>query len=256
MKTKQFILAQAIALLCISISLNLHSQVVISLLFGDELNSDKVKFGLDGGINFSNLTGTGESKFLENFNLGLYFDIQLKENSDWYVHTGALLKSEMGARGIEVYSLVEGPDLDSVFIGGSVERTLKYINIPALVRYKFTNHLFIEIGPMIGFLTKTTDEFFNSVKKDDDLSFKNKVTDKIKWFDAGLQAGIGYHLLKGTGVNFGVRYYQGLMDIIKDNSSDPSWNQSIYLFASIPIGAGEKAQAKKAAKKSEKDSKH
>jgi hypothetical protein len=94
------------------------------------------------------------------------------------------------------------------------------------------------------------------VKKDDDLSFKNKVTDKFKWFDAGLQAGIGYHLLKGTGVNFGVRYYQGLMDIIKDNSSDPSWNQSIYLFASIPIGAGEKAQAKKAAKKSEKDSKH
>jgi hypothetical protein len=159
----------------------------------------------------------------------------------------------MGASGIEVYSLAEGPDLDSVFIGGSVERTLKYINIPALVRYKFTNHLFIEIGPMIGFLTKATDEFLNSVRKDDDLSFKNKVTDNYKWFDAGLQAGLGYHLLKGTGVNFGVRYYQGLMDVIKDNSSDPVRNQSFYLFVSIPIGAGEKAQAKKAEKGNKKN---
>jgi hypothetical protein len=161
----------------------------------------------------------------------------------------------MGARGMEVYALDE-PGLDSVFLGGSVERTMKYIHIPALVRYKFTNHLFFEIGPMLGILTKATDVFYNDVKKEEDLSFTNKVTDQYKWFDAGIKAGIGYHLLKGTGVNFGVRYYQGLMDVIKDHSSDPARNQSIYLFVSIPIGAGEKAQAKKAAKKGEKDSKH
>ena len=105
MRSKQLLSAITIVWLCTSISFNLHSQVVISLLFGDELNSDKVRFGLDGGINFSNLTGTEGAKFLENFNLGLYFDIQLKEKSDWYVHTGVLLKSEMGARGIDTYSL-------------------------------------------------------------------------------------------------------------------------------------------------------
>jgi hypothetical protein len=254
MRSKQFILAHAIALLCISISLNLHSQVVISLLFGDELNSDKVRFGLDGGINFSNLTGIDGTKFLENFNLGLYFDIQLKENSKWYVHTGVLLKSEMGARSVPLYSL-DDPGLDSVFHGGNIERQLKYINFPVLARYKFTSHFFIEIGPMLGILTKATDEFYNSVKKDEDLSFKNKVTGRYKWFDAGIEAGLGYHLIKGTGVNFGIRYYQGFMDILKDNSGDPVWNQSIYLFVSIPIGAGEKAQAKKAEKAAKKDHK-
>ncbi len=255
MNLKQIIPALSVLLLLLSMSIPLHSQVLISLIFGDELNSDKVRFGLDGGVNFSCLTSPGEAKFMENFNLGLYFDIQLKENSNWYLHTGALLKSDMGARGIDVYSLMEGPELDSVFIGGNVERTLKYINIPALVRYKFSNHFFFEIGPMIGILTKATDEFYNSVKKDDDLTFKNKVTDQYKWFDAGIKAGIGYHLMKGTGVNFGVRYYQGLMDVIKDDSSDPSRNQSVYLFVSIPIGAGEKAQAKKAEKKSQGDPK-
>jgi hypothetical protein len=251
MRSKQVILAMAIVLLSLSLTNPVRSQVLISLLFGDELNSDKVRFGLDGGVNFSNLTGTEGSKFLENFNLGLYFDIQLKENSNWYLHTGALLKSELGARGVEVYP-TDNPDLDSVFAGGSVERTLKYIHIPALVRYKFTSHFFIEIGPMLGILTRATDVFYNEVKREEDLSFTNKVTDQYKWFDAGITAGIGYHLLKGTGVNFGIRYYQGLMDVIKDNSSDPSRNQSIYLFVSIPIGAGEKAQAKKEAKKGKK----
>ena len=252
MKRLRNFAAIAIVWLCTSISFNLHSQVVISLLFGDELNSDKVRFGLDGGINFSNLTGTEGSKFLENLNLGLYFDIQLKEKSDWYVHTGVLLKSELGARGIDTYSL-EDQALDSIFQGGSVERQLRYIHFPALVRYKFSNHFFVELGPNLGVLTKATDEFFNSVKHDDDLSYTSKVTDNFKWFDAGVMAGVGYHFLKGTGVNLGIRYYQGLMDVLKDNSSDPELNQSLYLFVSIPIGAGEKAQAKKAAKKAKKD---
>jgi len=255
MRSKNSLSAFVIALLCMSISYPLHSQVIISLLFGDELNSDKVKFGLDGGFNYSNLTGTQGSKFLENFNLGLYFDIQLKEKSKWYLHTGALLKSEMGARGIGVYSL-EDPGLDSMFIGGDIERQLKYINIPALVRYKFNRHFFVEIGPMIGFLTKATDVFYNTRKNDEDLSYTNKVSDSFKWFDAGVEAGIGYQLMKGTGINFGIRYYQGLMDVCKDNSSDPLWNQSLYLFVSIPVGAGEKAKAKKAEKEAEKNQKH
>lgn len=253
-KSRQFISTILWVLLSVSSTIPALSQVVISLIFGDELNSDKVRFGLDGGVNFSNLTGTEDSKFLENFNLGLYFDIQLKENSNWYLHTGALLKSELGATDMEVYPL-DDAKLDSVFSGGSVERTLKYIHIPALVRYKFTNHLFFEIGPMLGILTKATDVFYNEVKSEEDLSFTNKVTDQYKWFDAGLQAGIGYHLMKGTGVNFGVRYYQGLMDVLKQSSTDPVLNQSVYLFVSIPIGAGEKAQAKKAEKEAKKNQK-
>jgi hypothetical protein len=251
MRSKHFISAMTIAMICMSFSLPLHSQVLISLLFGDELNSDKVKFGLDGGLNFSNLNRIEGSKFLENFNLGLYFDIQLKENANWYLHTGALLKSGMGARGIDVYSM-DDPGLDSIFMGGSIERQLKYINIPALIRYKSGKHIFFEIGPMLGILTRTTDVFYNSINKDEDLSFKNKVTDRYKWYDAGVEAGIGYQLMKGTGVNFGIRYYQGLVDILKDNSADPMWNQSLYLFVSIPVGAGEKAKEKKALKESKK----
>jgi hypothetical protein len=108
---------------------------------------------------------------------------------------------------------------------------------------------------MLGVMTRATDVFYNTLKKDEDLSYKYKVTDRYKWFDAGVVAGIGYHLLKGTGVNFGIRYYQGLMDVLKDNSSDPVLNQSVYLFVSIPVGAGEKAKGKKAEKENRKNQK-
>ena len=71
---------------CIIFGPNANSQVVISLLFGDKLNSESVKFGLDGGINYSNLSNANSSDNQSGFNLGFYFDIQLKEHSNWYLH--------------------------------------------------------------------------------------------------------------------------------------------------------------------------
>lgn len=250
MRSKYFIAVTTITLLGLVFSSTLHSQVLISLLFGEKLNSESLKFGLDGGVNFSGLTQTDGSKFRHDFNLGLYFDFRLKPNKNWFLHTGALLKSDMGARNVDVYPL-DDPGLDSMFAGGYVKRQLKYINIPVLVRYRLKHHLFFEIGPMIGIMTRATDVFYNTVIKDEDLSYKNKVTDRYKWFDAGVEAGIGYQLIKGTGVSFGVRYYQGLLNVRKDGPGQV-WNQSFYLFVSIPVGAGEKAHAKKAQKEHQK----
>ena len=51
-----------------------HGQVLISLLFGDKLNSPTLKFGLDGGVNFSTLSNVSPSKYHTGFNLGFYFD--------------------------------------------------------------------------------------------------------------------------------------------------------------------------------------
>ena len=54
-----------------------NSQVLISLLFGDALNSPNVEFGLDGGVNYANISNLETSKFLPIFNLGFYFDIRI-----------------------------------------------------------------------------------------------------------------------------------------------------------------------------------
>ncbi len=254
LKSSHFISMLVIGTFSIFFSQNANSQVVISLLFGDKLNSETVKFGLDGGLNYSDLSSSNSTEDSKGFNLGFYFDIQLKKNSNWYLHTGLLLKSPMGADGLPTYSLNDAV-LDSTYKNGTIHRQLKYVNVPLLIRYKFNNHLFVEAGPMIGVMTKATDVFYESVNEDKDLSYKKNIYDECNHFDAGGMAGVGYHLMKGNGMNLGVRYYAGFTNIIKDSALEPQENSSLYLYISIPIGAGEKAKAKNAEKALKKEEK-
>lgn len=250
MKSKQTIIALPIILLCISLSSRLHSQVHIALPFGEKFPAYEVKFGLERGLSFSNIivaegakidfseiSGAEETKSVRNMNLGLFMDLQLKENSKWFLHTGLMLKSGMGAKEIGVYFLNDA-GLDSAFIGGSIERQLKYINIPALVRYKFSNHFFIEIGPRFGLLTKATDMFHETGKEDDGLYYKSDIIDRCNWFDAGIEAGLGYHLMRGKGVNLGFRYYLGMLDLLSNNPPNSVRNKSLSIFINIPIIIG------------------
>src|SRR6476620_5533951 len=93
-----------------------NSQVLISILLGDKLNSGKVEFGLDGGLNWSNIHGLPGANSLTGFNLGFYFDIKLK-NPAWMVNTGVIVKSPLGADDLPLYALYNA-HLDSVFTGG------------------------------------------------------------------------------------------------------------------------------------------
>lgn len=235
----------------------MQGQVLISLIFGDKLNSPTLKFGLDGGANFSTLSNISPSKYNSGFNLGFYFDLLLKKGKPWYIHTGVLVKSPMGADRLDAYHISNSDStaLDSLFSGGRVDRKLRYFNVPILVRYKFKNELFVELGPMLGLLYKANDVFYADIEEEQDLSYTNKVIDQYHRIDVGGMAGIGYHLDKMNGMNLGFRYYYGFMDVLKDNPGKAQRNSSFYLYASIPIGAGEKAQAKQAAAKKEKQEK-
>jgi len=222
-----------------------QSQVLISLLFGDKLNSDKIKFGLEGGVNFANVTNLETASSSPNFNIGFYFDFKWKESPNWFLHTGVLVKSTMGAE-LEPYSLND-ENLDVLFAEGDVERKLNYWNVPFLARYKFNNDVFIEAGPMFGLLFKGIDVFTNEVDGDD-LEYRNNIRKEHTRFDIGLEGGIGYQFEKKimNGMSLGARYYHGLLN----SSTTPNANQkntSYYIFVGLPIGAGEKAQAKKKA---------
>ena len=252
---KKYITTIFVLLCCVQMT---QSQVLISLLFGDKLNSDKIKFGLEGGVNFANVTNLPTASTSTNFNIGFYFDFKWKESPNWFLHTGVIVKSTMGAK-LEPYSLND-ENLDALFVDGEVIRKLNYWNVPFLPRYKFDNHIFIEVGPMFGILYKGSDVFTNEVDGDD-LEYKNNIRKEHTRFDIGLEAGIGYQFKKKimNGMNFGARYYQGLLNssIIQDANQK---NTSYYIYVGLPIGAGEKAQAKKKAasearakKKVEKD---
>jgi hypothetical protein len=209
-------------------------QILISLLLGDKLNSDKLEFGLDGGLNWSNIGNLEGAEALRGFHLGFYFDIKLRQKL--YLHTGVIVKSPMGAKGLDPYALGDA-ELDSVLSTASAARKLRYFNVPVLLKYNFYDQLFIELGPQLGLLSKAFDQFEADVFDKKDLVFKNDIRDQYKRFDAGFTGGLGYKLQKGAGMNVGLRYYFGMMDIVKDNPGKTMRNSSFYLYASIPIGA-------------------
>jgi len=75
--------------LLLLISPLLRAQVLISLLFGEALNTPKIEFGLVGGLNRSYLADLPGAEGLNHFNLGFYFHLNVKNNS--FISTGLLV---------------------------------------------------------------------------------------------------------------------------------------------------------------------
>ncbi len=217
---------------CLLLPGALYAQILISLLFGEKLNSDKIEFGLDGGLCFPNSDDNLFSDNRRNFNLGFYFDFKLSEKAK--LHTGVMVKSPMGSNNVGVYSL-NNSNLDSLFLDGNVERKLSYFNIPISMKYFVWDYFFVELGPQIGILNGASDEFSNTLNGDI-LTYDNKIKDEINFFDVGITAGLGYKLLKGEGINLGLRYYSGLVNYNKNGSFiTDGRNSNFYIFAGIPI---------------------
>jgi hypothetical protein len=99
--------------------------------------------------------------------------------------------------------------------------------VPVMIRYKFKNYIYAEIGPQFSFMYNSWVEFESDIDSRDAI-IKEYNRDKINKIDAGLMVGVGYTLFKGTGWTFGAKYYYGFVDVYKDVSNTK--NSSIFLL--------------------------
>ena len=227
-----------------------HSQVLIALLLGDKLNTGKIEFGLDGGVNFSNIGNMDSNSFSRELNLGFYFDIKMKEQ--WYLNTGVLVKSTLGLDNLTEADL-EFLNATTYDAEGEYKQRINYFIVPALARYKFKNNMYAELGPQFGLATKAFIQFDSDVDGNQ-ARIRETNTDMINRFDMGIAGGVGYRLLKGLGWTIGARYYYGFLDVYKDLSG--SKNSSLFLKLNIPIGLSlEKKEEVKALKTANKEKK-
>ena len=225
-----------LVILLLSFSGTVRSQVLISLLFGDKLNSDKIEFGLTGGLNRSNFIGTLDSKALNNFNLGFYFHIMLKENS--FLSTGVLVKSNLGATGMAPYSLND-PNLDAVFQDGNLKTKINTLLVPIMWQQRIQKRLLLEGGVQAGLRSGVFD-YFEAESSSGDATFRRKVSEEYSRLDFGLVGGLGYKLTDDLkSMIIGMLYYYGVVDVRIDPNIT-SKNTSLNVYLRIPIGAGEK----------------
>lgn len=214
-----------------------NSQVLISLLLGDKLNSEGLEFGLEAGINTTNISGFESSKMASNFNLGFYFDIRMK--NQLYLNTGVAVKTSFGLRSPTENDLAFLMPGVPKFEEGKYKQKIKAFQIPILMNYKFKNHFYTELGPQISWSRKGWVEYELSSDELDKLS-KYYNSDLIARIDVGAMVGLGYKLRKGEGLTLGLRYYRGFVDVFKDKSGTKI--NSINFKVNIPIGAGGKEE--------------
>jgi len=240
---------------------NLQSQVLIALLLGDKLNTGKIEFGLDGGLNFSNIGGLESNNFSNSFYLGFYFDVKVK--NQWVLNTGLLVKSTLGADQLTAADLSYlGVNIPYEGNGNYTQKMSAFL-VPILAKYNFNNHIHIEAGPQMGWIYRSWIEYDYEDDLGNSVLIKENNKEVINWFDMGVAGGVGYRLLNGLGWTISARYYYGLTNVYKNKSGTN--NNSIFLKLNIPFGVSEekkneiiemkaiyheKAAKKKAAKKS------
>jgi hypothetical protein len=239
-----------VATICLLMILHTaNSQVLISLLFGDKLNTPALEFGLEGGASILNMSNTPGSKYLTSWNLGFYFNILVKPQV--YIYTGVLVKGSMGCAGLAPYSL-DNAALDSSFVGGTVDRKISYFDVPIMLKYRFKNNFELSGGIQAGLRTKAVDVFTKTYgtdgRNDKDLIYDNYDNKNYAHLDFGVEGGIGYVLRNfAGGMTISAKYYYGLVDVNLPESGHQN-NQALYLNGAIPIGK-KKAEAKAAEKK-------
>ena len=216
--------------LFIIFSVAANSQVLITLLLGDKLNSEKLEFGLEGGMNWSRTSGFESDDYARFFNLGFYFDIQMK--NQWRLYTGVLVKSNVGLDNLTENDLgaLNVTNWDSI---GEYKQVINQFMVPALIKYNFKNHFYIEAGPQFGLRFKGFVEF-NSDNDNIEGRTREDNKDMLQKLDVGLAAGLGYKLFKGEGWTIGAKYYYGFVDAYKNIPGTKS--SSINLKVNIPIG--------------------
>ncbi len=221
----------SIVIVMMLIGFNAQSQVLLSVLFGDKLNSDGLEFGLEGGFNWSSISELEADKRLSSFNLGFYFDIRLK--NQWNLYTGVLVKGKMGDDELtsnDLAFLEVAPQPEE----GTYSQNINYFMVPALIKYNFQNRMYLEAGPQFSLMYKSWVEF-NSDNDDRTIKIKDFNKDKINRLDAGFTVGTGYRLMAETGMTVGVKYYYGFANVYKNVSGTN--NSSWFLKLNIPIGA-------------------
>lgn len=158
------------------------------------------RFGLKGGVNFSNLYGKDDDKttILTGFNVGLFGKLPI----------AGLISIQP-----EIYFITKGAEVtyDNTFVDGIARFKLNYVEVPLLLVANLTPNVNIHVGPYVAFLIsgKVTNESNVNIFDFDEALDK----DDYNTLDAGLAVGAG---LDFKAVSLGVRYNHGLTKVGKE----------------------------------------
>lgn len=206
------------------------AQILLGLIFGDDLNSEKLIFGIHLNYSWNDISNLPESGSLNAFNLGLNFNYKISDK--FRAQTEMLAKYTRGAGDIPVYSL-EDEHLDALYADGKVSREIKYLSIPMAIQYLTAIGVYAEAGPHVSMRIKAND-VFEADTPEGSLELKKNIKDLVNLWDLGWIVGVGYYIAPLKTTSVGVRYYGGFSDVMEGPGKQKHQQWAIY--ANIPLG--------------------
>jgi hypothetical protein len=177
--------------------------------------------------------------------LSIYGEIRLRRNLS--LQPEMFLKNPGGARKMSSdipgypFEPVGEPMLDSVIEDGSVERELRSIAFPLMLKY-IVGPIGLGVGSQFNVQTQATDTV--KQKQDDEtIALRESVRGALRWYDVGVLGNIEYAFSKGDHLrSFRVRLRSvlGLVDTIKGGGG-PIRNWNVSFGIDIPIGSPKKS---------------
>ena len=131
------------------------------------------------------------------------------------------------------------PDLDDLLVEvESADRKLSYIDIPILLKVKFSERFSIAAGPQISFLTGATDTYKSIPIEDVRLTTEIDIKNSVNKVDVGATLDLMYILVHpkgGKGINLFLRYTKGFMDLSKSSESAKDTSSLIQFGSTFPF---------------------
>ena len=193
-----------------------RAQVLIGYLFGEKLSTPNFNMGFEVGANFSNLEGLAHADRSNAAVFGLFADWRFSE----HVHlAGAVLPiAGRGADGLAPVPTGD-PGFDGQTAGGSMKRSLGYVEIPVLLKWAPHRQQGFRVGagPSFGLVTSGTDRYSVSSPAGTRYVLERDIGGQLPGLDMGLSldAEWRFELL-----SIAVRYTHGLTDMRLDGSAD------------------------------------
>jgi len=192
------------------------AQVVLGYLLGEKLSSDTFGLGFEVGANFSNLDGFPDSERMNRTVFGLFGDWRFSEN----FHFGAAVLpfAGRGAQGLAPIATGD-PSFDSQTLGGSMKRSLNYVEIPLLLKWAPHREEGFRVGagPSFGLLTGATDRYACVSPAGTHYVLERDIGGQLPWLDFGVSVDAEWRF---AALSIAARYTEGLTDMRQEGSPD------------------------------------
>jgi len=188
--------------LLIAISLLLAGTLYNPCEAQNRQETNTTRFGIKGGVNFSNLYSKDESssKMLTGFNLGVYAKMPI---------------TSFIAIQPELYFTTKGAEVtyNNLFVDGTAGFHLNYIEFPLLLVININEHFNVHVGPYAGYLISGVVKNVSSINL---FNFEQNITTSdYNRFDAGLAFGAGLDI---GSFSLGARYCYGMTNVGRERT--------------------------------------